>query len=86
MYCKKTVLHCDIRLVEELRNMLKNRGDWIELATKGDKVETRPAIVEQWSRSADNPIGGWYGLQKGFKSRFRMYIPPFLQILGPHLL
>jgi hypothetical protein len=38
--------------------------------------------VEHWARSSKNPIGGWYGLKKGFKGRFAMYIPPLMEVLG----
>ncbi|MGH9594649.1 MAG: DUF6855 family protein [Bryobacteraceae bacterium] len=29
-----------------------------------------------WARSAGNPGGGWYGLKKGLRGRFAMYVPP----------
>ena len=31
---------------------------------------------------ADNPVGGWYGLRKGYRGRFGMYMPPLLEALG----
>jgi len=37
---------------------------------------------EAWGRSAENPIGGWYGLKKGLRGRFGMYIPPLMEELG----
>jgi len=30
----------------------------------------------------DNPVGGWYGLKKGFRGRFGMYVPTVLEALG----
>ena len=30
----------------------------------------------------DNPVGGWYGLRKGYRGRFGMYVPPVLESLG----
>ena len=30
----------------------------------------------------DNPVGGWYGLKKGLRGRFGMYVPPLLEALG----
>ena len=30
----------------------------------------------------DNPVGGWYGLRKGYRGRFAMYVPPLLEHLG----
>ena len=42
----------------------------------------RPDSVEAWGRAADNPVGGWYGLRKGYRGRFGMYVPPLLERLG----
>ena len=38
--------------------------------------------VEAWGRAADDPVGGWYGLRKGYRGRFGMYLPPLLEALG----
>ena len=38
--------------------------------------------VEAWGRSPSNPVGGWYGLRKGYRGRFGMYLPPLLEELG----
>ena len=38
--------------------------------------------VEAWGRSTSNPIGGWYGLKKGLRGRFGVYIPPLMETLG----
>jgi len=38
--------------------------------------------VEAWGRASDNPVGGWYGLRKGYRGRFGMYVPPLLEALG----
>ena len=51
----------------------------------GAADEQKPAAdgtVEAWGRSADNPVGGWYGLKKGLRGRFGMYVPPLLEALG----
>jgi hypothetical protein len=51
----------------------------------GSADEQKPAkegTVEAWARSPSNPIGGWYGLKKGLRGRFGMYIPPLLEALG----
>ncbi|MFS4466271.1 DUF6855 family protein [Maribacter sp. 2210JD10-5] len=79
---KTTVLHYDIRCLEDLHKMLKAHGDWMLLGSKDEKVETKPNTIEHWGRSPKNPIGGWYGLKKGFKGRFGMYIPPLMEYLG----
>ena len=44
--------------------------------------EAAEGTVEGWGRSADNPVGGWYGLRKGYRGRFGMYLPPLLEALG----
>ena len=31
---------------------------------------------------ASNPVGGWYGLRKGYRGRVGMYLPPLLEELG----
>lgn len=79
---KKTVLHYDIRCLEDLHKMLLEHGDWMLLGSKDEKVDTKPDTVEHWGRSPENPVGGFYGLKKGFKGRFGMYIPPLMEHLG----
>jgi len=79
---KKTILHYNIQCLNDLHTMLKEHGDWMLLGSKDEKVETKPDTVEHWGRSADNPVGGFYGLKKGFKGRFGMYIPPLMEHLG----
>ena len=77
-----TVLHYDYRCLADLHAMLKKHGDWMELGSKDEKVEAKPGTVENWGRSPDNPVGGWYGLKKNFRGRFGMYIPPLMEALG----
>jgi hypothetical protein len=51
----------------------------------GSADEQKPAAegtVEAWGRSPDNPVGGWYGLRRGYRGRFGMYMPPLLEALG----
>jgi hypothetical protein len=38
--------------------------------------------VEAWGRDPQNPVGGWYGLRKGYRGRLGMYLPPLLEHLG----
>lgn len=77
-----TVLHYDYRCLKDLHTMLKKHGDWMELGSKDEKQEAVEGTVEFWARSPQNPIGGWYGLKKGFRGRFGMYIPPLMEALG----
>ena len=38
--------------------------------------------MEAWGRSPKNPVGGWYGLKKGYRGRFGVYVPMVLKKLG----
>lgn len=78
----KSVLHYDARAIDDLHAMLRARGDWVELGSADEGKPAKAGTVEAWGRSADNPIGGWYGLKKGMRGRFGMYIPPLLEHLG----
>ena len=78
----KTVLHYDPRCIEDLHVMLKQRGDWMELGSADEQKPAKKDTVEAWGRAEDNPVGGWYGLKKGLRGRFGMYIPPLLESLG----
>ena len=77
-----TVLHYDARCVEDLHAMLKAAGDWVELGGADEQKPAKDGTVEAWGRSPENPIGGWYGLKKGLRGRFGMYVPPLLERLG----
>ena len=77
-----TVLHYDARCVEDLHTMLKKAGDWVELGGADEQKPAKEGTVEAWGRSESNPIGGWYGLKKGFRGRFGVYLPPLLEELG----
>ncbi|MEO8539940.1 MAG: DUF6855 family protein [bacterium] len=77
-----TELRYHLRCIEDLHAMLKAHGDWMLL---GNADEQKPAVegtVEAWARSESNPVGGWYGLRKGYRGRFGMYLPPVMAALG----
>ena len=78
----KTVLHYDARCLDDLHAMLKERGDWMELGSADEQKPAKADTVEAWGRSENNPVGGWYGLKKGLRGRFGMYIPPLMEALG----
>ena len=78
----KTVLHYDWRCIQDLHTMLKQHGDWMELGSADEQKPAKEGTVEAWGRSSKNPVGGWYGLKKGLRGRFGMYIPPLLEELG----
>ena len=77
-----TQLRYDIRAIEDLHAMLRAHGDWLPLGSADEQKEAAPGTVEAWGRSPDNPVGGWYGLKKGLRGRFGMYMPPLLEALG----
>ena len=78
----KTVLGYRLRAIEDLHAMLKERGDWVVLGSADEQKPAAEGTVEAWGRSSDNPVGGWYGLKKGLRGRFGMYMPPLLEALG----
>ncbi len=78
----KTVLHYDARCIQELHAMLKAHDDWMDLGGADEQKPAKEGTVEAWGRSAKNPIGGWYGLKKGLRGRFGLYIPPLMEALG----
>lgn len=77
-----TQLRYDIRAIDDLHAMLKAQGDWMPLGSADEQKEAAPGTVEAWGRSPGNPVGGWYGLKKGLRGRFGMYMPPLLEALG----
>jgi hypothetical protein len=78
----KTELRYDLRALEDLHAMLKQHGDWMALGSADEQKPAAEGTVEAWGRSAKNPVGGWYGLKKGLRGRFGMYIPPLMEALG----
>ncbi len=77
-----TTLSYDARCLEDLQAMLRERDDWVPLGAADEQKPAKDGTVEAWGRSADNPLGGWYGLRKGFRGRFGMYVPPLMEALG----
>jgi hypothetical protein len=77
-----TKLTYQLRCIEDLHAMLTARGDWMPLGSADEQKPAADGTVEAWARSADNPVGGWYGLRKGYRGRFGMYVPPLLEELG----
>lgn len=77
-----TTLSYQLRCIDDLHAMLVDHGDWVPLGSADEKQEAKDGSVELWARSDDNPIGGWYGLRKGYRGRFANYVPPVLEHLG----
>lgn len=77
-----TQLRYQLRCLDDLHQMLKERGDWVPLGSADEQKPAAEGTVEAWGRSADNPVGGWYGMKKGLRGRFGMYVPPLMEALG----
>ena len=77
-----TKLSYHLRYIEDLHAMLKEHGDWMPLGNADEQKPAKDGTVEAWARSESNPVGGWYGLRKGYRGRFGMYLPPLLEQLG----
>lgn len=77
-----TQLKYHLRCIEDLHAMLKAHGDWMPLGAADEQKAAAEGTVEAWGRSEGNPVGGWYGLRKGYRGRFGMYLPPLLEALG----
>lgn len=78
----KTRLSYQLRAIEDAQAMLKAHGDWMPLGNADEGKPTKPGTLEDWARSPDNPLGGYYGLRKGYRGRFANYVAPVLEMLG----
>jgi hypothetical protein len=78
----KTQLSYHVSAIEDLHAMLVAHGDWIALGSADEQKPAKEGTVEAWGRAESNPVGGWYGLKKGLRGRFGMYLPPLLEELG----
>jgi hypothetical protein len=78
----KTQLRYQLRCIDDLHAMLKKHDDWMLLGSADEQKPAAEGTVEAWGRSPKNPVKGWYGLKKGLRGRFAMYVPPVLEALG----
>lgn len=77
-----TQLRYHLRCIEDLHGMLKKHGDWMSLGGADEQKPAAAGTVEAWGRSPTNPVSDWYGLKKGLRGRFGVYVPPVLEVLG----
>ena len=77
-----TTLGYHLRAITDLHEMLSRHGDWMALGNADEQKPAPEGSVEEWARSPENPVGGWYGLKKGLRGRFGNYVPPVLERLG----
>jgi hypothetical protein len=78
----KTEVRYHLRCLDDLHAMLRKHGDWMPLGSADEQKPAAEGTIEAWARSADNPVGGWYGLKKGLRGRFANYVPPVMEALG----
>jgi hypothetical protein len=78
----KTQLRYHLRCIDDLHAMLLATGDWVALGGADEQKAAADGTVEAWGRSSSNPVKGWYGLKKGLRGRFGVYVPPVLEALG----
>lgn len=77
-----TQLKYQKRAIDDLHAMLKAHGDWMDLGGADEQKAAAEGTVEAWGRSESNPVGGWYGMKKGLRGRFGVYMPPLMEALG----
>lgn len=77
-----TTLRYQARAIDDLHAWLVAQGDWVALGAADEQKPVAEGTVEAFGRAEDNPVGGWYGLRKGYRGRFGMYLPPLLEQLG----
>jgi hypothetical protein len=77
-----TVLSYRLECLDDLTAMLRKHGDWMPLGNADEGKPVQPGTVEAWARDAKNPVGGYYGLRKGYRGRFANYVTPVLEVLG----
>jgi hypothetical protein len=77
-----TQLRYHLSAIDDLHAWLKEQGDWVPLGSADEQKPAADGTVEAWGRSPNNPVRGWYGLKKGLRGRFGMYMPPLLEALG----
>ncbi|SFR71028.1 hypothetical protein SAMN05428970_1099 [Agromyces sp. CF514] len=77
-----TKLTYRLSAIDDLASWLREQGDWVDLGAADEQKPAQAGTVEAWGRDEGNPVGGWYGLRKGYRGRFGMYLPPLLEALG----
>ncbi|RMA42871.1 DUF6855 family protein [Rhodophyticola porphyridii] len=78
----KTRLSYRLQALEDAAEMLRRRGDWIDLGNADEGKPVKQGTLEAWARDEGNPVGGYYGLRKGYRGRFANYVAPVLELLG----
>jgi hypothetical protein len=77
-----TQLSYQLRGIADCAAMLAARGDWVALGNADEGKPVAEGSVEAWARDPGNPVGGYYGLRKGYRGRFANYVTPVMEVLG----
>ena len=77
-----TKLSYQLRCIEDAAAMLAKHGDWMALGNADEGKPTPAGSLEAWARDDGNPVGGYYGLRKGYRGRFANYVTPVMELLG----
>lgn len=78
----KTRLSYQLRALEDAHAMLLAHGTWMPLGNADEGKPVAEGSLEAWARDAANPVGGYYGLRKGYRGRFANYVTPVMELLG----
>ena len=77
-----TRLSYRLQALDDALAMLRDHGDWVPLGNADEGKPVKDGTVESWARDPANPVGGYYGLRKGYRGRFANYVTPVLELLG----
>ena len=78
----KTRLSYQLCALEDAAAMLRGHGDWMPLGNADEGKPVKDGTFEAWARDPANPVGGYYGLRKGYRGRFAKYVNPVMEALG----
>jgi hypothetical protein len=68
--------------IDDCHAMLRQRGDWVALGNADEEKPVQEGSIEAWARDPVNPVGGYYGLRKGYRGRFANYVLPVMEMMG----
>jgi hypothetical protein len=77
-----TKLSYQARAIDDLAAWLGQQADWVPIGSADEGKDPAAGTVVAFGRADSNPVGGWYGMRKGYRGRFGMYLPPLLEELG----
>lgn len=77
-----TQLSYQWRGIDDCHAMLVAAQDWVDLGNADEGKPCPAGSIEAWARDPGNPVGGYYGLRKGYRGRFANYVTPVMERLG----